>query len=78
MEQLGKKNDEVQSLKAEMVQLYSENSKIQDKDLSLEARTAIEEAMKTADLLAIDFAGCLKPIKLALESCNCNWILRER
>ena len=70
MEQLGKKNDEVQSLKAEMVQLYSENSKIQDKDLSLEARTAIEEVMKSADLLTTDFTGCLKPIKLALESCK--------
>ena len=72
------KNTEIQTLKSEMEQHYSNYNKVNDKDLSMEARTAIEEAMKTADLLAIDFAGCLKPIKLALESCNCNWILRER
>ena len=72
------KNTEIQTLKSEMEQHYSNYNKVNDKDLCMEARTAIEEAMKTADLLAIDFAGCLKPIKLALESCNCNWILRER
>ncbi|CAE7310398.1 unnamed protein product, partial [Symbiodinium sp. CCMP2592] len=67
-EQLRLKNDEIQTLKSEMEQLYSTNNKIQDKDLTLEARTAIDEALKTADVLTIDFTGCMRPIKLALAS----------
>ena len=54
----------------------SSPTRIQDKDLSLEARTAIEEVMKSADLLTTDFTGCLKPIKLALESCK-YWFNRQ-
>ncbi|CAE7840821.1 unnamed protein product [Symbiodinium sp. CCMP2592] len=73
VEQLGVKNDEIQSLKTDMEQHFSKYSKIQDKDLSSEVCTAIDEAIKAADLAIIDLTGCLKPIKLALESWMFNF-----
>ena len=55
-------------MKTNMEALYSTCHTVADKDLSTEVRTNIEELLQSADSLANDFTGSLKPMKLSLES----------
>ncbi|OLP79828.1 hypothetical protein AK812_SmicGene39841 [Symbiodinium microadriaticum] len=67
IDQLTGTKQEFETLKSKMEALYSSCNTVQDKDLTTEQQSAIEQSMQAADSLSTSYTGALKPMKMYLE-----------